>query len=138
VVALDANFRRWAVACFQCLVGFKLGRLVEIDDAGLPVAPYFGGFREAESDAWVGGADLRRGIELFLIEHLGHELGLAESDQITEALEGFDIGEEPFRMHEQRSEAVGVYDAETIDIATKRVERVIDGRRPGRDGHDRR
>jgi hypothetical protein len=135
MVGLDANFRRWAVACFQCLVGFELGRLVEIDDAGLPVAPYFGGFREVEADAWVGGADLRRGIELFLIEHLGHELGLVESDQITEALEGFAIGEEPFRIHDQRSEVVGVYHAETIDIATRRLERIIDGWRPGRDGH---
>jgi hypothetical protein len=125
MVALAVDFRYWAVACFQCLVGFALGRLVEIDDAGLPVAPHFGGFREVEADAWVGDADLRRGIELFLIEHLGHELGLVETDQITEALEGFDIGEEPFHILDQRSEVIGTYHADTIDIATKRLERII-------------
>jgi hypothetical protein len=42
---------------------------------------------------------LRRGIELFLIEHLGRQLGLVETDPIADALEGFEIDEEPDIPH---------------------------------------
>ena len=113
--------RHWAIACLDCLVGFELGRLVEIADDGWPVAPQFGGHRDLQSKTWVDGPALGRFVELFLIQHLGHEIGIVDSDAVTEALESYEIGEEPFVWVATGDALTGVYRTEDSGRATAKL-----------------
>jgi hypothetical protein len=114
-----AMIRHWGLACLECLVGLRLGRLVEIDDDGLPCGPHFQGFRVSERDTWIGDNELRSAVEAFHIKHLGHELGIVDSDKVLEWLEDTEIGDEPFRwIEDPTNELDGVYVAELTNLAT--------------------
>jgi hypothetical protein len=116
--------RLWGLACLDCLVGLELGRLVEIQDDGLPLEPYFQGFRISALDRWIGGEALRRYVELFQIGHLGHELGLVDADEVLRWFEDVPADDWPFRwLNDSLSQLNGVYLSESTASATGRLAR---------------
>jgi hypothetical protein len=120
--------RHWSLACCDCLVGVELGRLVEIDDDGLPVGPHFQGFRDVDDNVRVEGIALRRLVELFLIQHLGHDVGIVDSDAVVDALGPYEMGAEPFSWIGRPGELTGIYNAERSRAATTKLVRLIESR----------
>jgi hypothetical protein len=117
-----AVMRLWGLACFSCLKGLELGRLVEIHDDGLPCEPFFQGFRVSRRDHWVGGDELRRAVERFHIVHLGHELGLVDSDEVLRWFEDVDPPDLPFQWAEDPDLELGTaYIADRTGHATKKL-----------------
>lgn len=110
--------RYWALACLCCLEGLHLGRLVEIDDQGLPVEPHFGGFRNVLTDEWIGGGLLDRAVRGFMVRHLGHKLVTVDADTIGEVLDTYDESDQPFRWITEASGLDGRHDAETVTEGT--------------------
>jgi hypothetical protein len=114
--------RQWGLACMDCLVGLRVGRLVEIDNDGLPISPYFQGFRVPKRDHWVGGAELSRAVELFLIGHLGHEVGLVDQDAVLLWFEETDPDDLRFTwVEDPHVELEGVYLSDRTGGSTARL-----------------
>jgi hypothetical protein len=91
---------KWSLVCLTCLQALRLGQFVTIDRDGSPVPPSFKGFRNEWGGRWIGGPELLESVQRFLALHLGHELGTVENDVIIDALEPWEMGEEPFRWVE--------------------------------------
>lgn len=89
---------KWTLACMDCLVGLRLGRLVTIDDDGNSVRPWWQGYRFLVEDRWIGGTELQSLALLFMAVHLGHGLGLVEDQALTNSFSWYDPDEQiPFR-----------------------------------------
>jgi hypothetical protein len=121
--------KHWALACHTCLQGVRLGKLVEVDDTGLPIEPYFQGFRDLKDGTWVGEEDLLRLMQRFLISHLGHAMGLVDGDAISDHFEmlGVAIDEEAFR-YPPLSDIESIYLSDLTGISTQELVQRIDSR----------
>ena len=104
--------RYWTLACEMCRQGLHLGRLVEIDEEGLPVSPYFGGYRHPPTNEWIEGTRLERVIELFLVSHLGHPLSIIDTDVIGELADAGDQSDNTFTWITDPSALDGRFDSE--------------------------
>lgn len=116
-MAMSARY--WTLACERCRLGLHLGRLVEIDDEGLPVPAHFGGYRHPPRDEWIGGLRLARVVELFLIGHLGHPLSIVDTDAIGELTDASDEPTEVFAWITDPEALSGRYDAESATLGTE-------------------
>lgn len=87
---------KWNLVCMTCRIALPLGRLVTMRD-DTPVPLHFQGFRNHWDGRWVDGPELLDCMQRFLAFHLGHELGTVDDDAIIDALEPFEIDQEPFR-----------------------------------------
>lgn len=67
-----------------------LNRLVEIDNDGLPIVPYFAGYRDLLTGHSVQGDEFRRVLELFLVGHLGHPVSVIDTEQLSDVVNELD------------------------------------------------
>jgi hypothetical protein len=109
----------WGLACRRCRLGVKLGKLVTMDDDGLPLPPHFGGYWHR--GVAIGDDQLRRLIELFLIEHHGHHLAVIESDVVLDLNSRLEEDGLPHALTwlANPDELVGIYNEETSLDATR-------------------
>jgi hypothetical protein len=106
---------KFSLVCLTCRIALPLGRVVTIKEDGSTVPLHFEGFRNHWDGRWVGRPELLECVQRFLAFHLGHELGTVDDDAIIDALEPFEIDQEPFRWVADAEELLDV-DWEIPDI----------------------
>jgi hypothetical protein len=72
-------------------------------------------------DAWIGGAELMRTLELFVIGHLGNELGVVDTDKLLDALEPFPFDDKPLVWIDDPAALTGTYVVEETALTTESI-----------------